>query len=256
MRASVLVLGMPELQQPLWHLADILRTGQSGLISANGGSPYTHFARHPDHGRLFHDHMISRSRQVAPRIAQEFCGEGTLVDLGGGYGTILAEILLQHPGWNGILVERPEVLPHAERYLTELGVIDRCELVDGDFFATVPPAAEAYLLGSIIHNYDDGEATAILANVGRAMNATSRLLCVDMLLPEDDRPHPGLPLDIRMMTRTPGGRERTLADYHILLERGLGITASPRIIRLPLGLNMLITSLSDQQGNALDQVPT
>jgi ubiquinone/menaquinone biosynthesis C-methylase UbiE len=244
MRAAVLMLGIAELQQPLWRLAEILVTGESPFTAAHG-SPYDFFAKHPEHGRVFAEYMTGRSAQIAPHVADEFCGEGggTLVDLGGGHGTIVAEVLAEHPGWRGVLLERPELLAGAERYLSDRGVLDRCELVAGDFFCEIPAKADVYLLAGILHNYGDGQAVKLLRNVRAVMGPGGRLLCVDMLLPAGDAPHPGLALDVRMLTRTQSGRERTRSEYLALLERGLGGTVAPRVIRLPLGLSLVSTHL-------------
>jgi hypothetical protein len=240
MRAAVLMLGVPELRDRLWQLDQIVVMGQ-GLCAAEHGSPYAWFAENPEQGQLFHQYMAARSQQVAPAVAAgSWCGAGMLVDVGGGGGAFLAEVLSQHRQWRGVLLELPEVLAHAKENFTTRGVLDRVELVEGDFFTTVPPGGTAYLLASILHNFGNDAARRILRNVRAAMGeGGGRVICVDMLLPKGDGPHPSLTLDLRMLTRTARGHERTCQEYTVLLQEGLGVTTRPQITSLPLGLSML-----------------
>ena len=92
---------------------------------------------------------------------------GTVVDVGGGAGTLLAEVLRQRPEIGGVLLERPGMLEHARGYLAEQGVADRCELVEGDFFASVPAGGDVYVLKSVLHDWDDERCVAILQQLPR-----------------------------------------------------------------------------------------
>ena len=119
------------------------------------------------------------SRRAAER-------SGTIADLGGGRGILLAAILAEHPGVRGILLDLPRALEGATDVLRAAGAADRCELVPGDFFAAVPGGADAYLLKSVIHDWDDERAAVILANVRAAMAPAAVVLLVEPVLSGQD----------------------------------------------------------------------
>jgi hypothetical protein len=109
-------------------------------------------------------------------------------------------------------------LAGAKEVLASAGVLDRCELVSGDFFDTLPEGADAYVLINILHDWDDDTATNILRNCRQAMSDQARLLVIDYLVPVDSEPHPAKGMDMAMLVLT-GGRERTQAELEELLRR-------------------------------------
>jgi len=122
---------------------------------------------------------------VAPGIlaAGDFSRFDALVDVGGGDGTLIAAILKAVPGMRGVLFDLPAGVEAAVQTLEAAGVSDRCEVVTGDFFTSVPDGADAYLLKSVIHDWDDERAVAILRSCRRAMPATGTVLVVEPVLP-------------------------------------------------------------------------
>src|SRR6185503_7868275 len=104
--------------------------------------------------------------------------------VGGGAGTLVAEVLRHHREMAGVLLERPGMLALAEAYLSEQGVADRCELVEGDFFSSVPPGGDVYVLKSVLHDWDDQRSVAILRTCRAAMTDGARLVIVELTLPE------------------------------------------------------------------------
>ncbi|MFG1878022.1 methyltransferase [Sphaerisporangium sp. NPDC049003] len=235
-----MVLAAAEWREPLSRLTEIVLTGRPepfvGRKEAEG------VAALPRRGRGLAGDRADAARLLASHIANMFTGEGTLMDVSGGSGIILAEVVARNPGWRGVLLERPDLLPQAKTYLAEHGVLDLCRLVEGDVIASVPAIADTYLLFGVLHEYPDSQAEKILANVRAAMGPATRLICVDMLLPPGGSdPHPGLSWDMRTLVSTDGGRERTGEEYLGLLERGLGFAASPKVIPLPLGLSLVVS---------------
>jgi hypothetical protein len=93
---------------------------------------------------------------------------------------------------------------------------ERCELIGGDFFAAVPAGADGYVLKSVIHDWDDARAIAILRTCRRAMGPEARLLVIDPVVPAGDQPSPTKILDLVMLALSPGGRERTVDEFHTL----------------------------------------
>ncbi len=159
----------------------------------------------------------AEGRARALLAARDLAGLGTLVDIGGGEGRLLAVALAATPGLRGVLFDRPEVLPRAEAYLGRAGVRDRCELVGGDFFAAVPPGGDAYVLAQIVHDWPDEPAVAILRACHRAMAPGARLWIVEELLQPGDAFEWAKLLGLLMLVLF-GARERTAEEYGALLE--------------------------------------
>ncbi len=142
---------------------------------------------------------------------------GTIADIAGGTGTLLAAVLQAAPGAHGILVDQPQVLKRAQPVLERHGVADRCTLHPGDLFAP-PPPADLNLLASVLHDWDDTHATHILAALGHSATSNTRLRIFEMLLPTDATPHRAKMSDVLMLLMFDGARERTVGQYQDLLE--------------------------------------
>jgi hypothetical protein len=142
---------------------------------------------------------------------------GTIADIAGGIGTLVAAVLQAAPGARGILVDQPQVLEHARPFLERRGVANRCTLHPGDLFAP-PPPADLYLLASVLHDWDDTHAARILAALGHNAARGTRLWIFEMLLPTDATPHRAKMSDVLMLLMFDGARERTLGQYRDLLE--------------------------------------
>jgi hypothetical protein len=212
----------PEPWNSLGELTETVRTGRSPLVEKYG-STYDFLDTRPEAAAAFDALMVANHSSLAAKLAEaaDFAGLRTLVDVGGGRGTFLAAILRAHAGLRGTLLELERAVPAAKDYLDGSGAGDRSEVVAGDFFVSVPAGADAYLLANVIHNWDDESAVAILRTVRAAMTGDSRVLLVEIVLPDDDSPHPGKDLDVRMLSMH-SGQERTRAEYEALLrEAGL-----------------------------------
>jgi cyclopropane fatty-acyl-phospholipid synthase-like methyltransferase len=223
-----------------------VRTGRSAFAERYG-SFYEYLDREPALRTLFDEYMIARTRPYLGTIAAsyDFSRFHTLVDVGGGRGHLLAAVLAGHPRLKGVLLDLDHVVPDAARALGERGVADRCRLVAGDFFDGVPPGADAYLLASVLHNWSDEESVRILRNVRSAMSPGGTLFVLEMVLPDDDSPHPGKDMDIRMLAVFDGGMERTRQEYTTLL-RAAGFRLA-EVIPLP-GSFALVVADGDPSG--------
>ncbi|WP_181803806.1 methyltransferase [Streptomyces shenzhenensis] len=237
MRSVVIPQGAPDFLDAMSCLADAVRTGHAPFAT-RFGSFYSYLDSHPEAREHFDAHMATRSRTMGESLAAQydFTGVTSIGDIGGGLGTILSAILKANPGMRGVLHELEPVVARARPFLASEGVLDRCELVAGDFFEAVP-AADAYLLSNIVHNWADEAAVTILGNVRSAMPAHGRVLLLDMLLPDDDRPHLGKELDMRLLALHEGGRERSEGEYLAVVRRA-GL-APRRIIELPYALSLI-----------------
>lgn len=90
-------------------------------------------------------------------------------------------------------------------------------IIAGDFFESIPPGADAYLLCGVVHDWDDNRVITILRNCRRAMAKNARLLLVDMVVPDTDSKSFSKLLDLNMLVMTEG-RERTQAEFSSLLD--------------------------------------
>jgi hypothetical protein len=119
-----------------------------------------------------------------------------------------------------MLLELPEAVRQAKTTVTDAGVDDRTELVEGDFFEAVPPGGDVYVLARVLHNWTDERAELILRRVREAMTAGGRLIVLEQLLPEAElEPGPGKGMVDLLMLVLLEGHDRTEADYRRLLER-------------------------------------
>jgi hypothetical protein len=137
------------------------------------------------------------------------------VDVGGGRGNLLMAVLRAHPGLQGVVFDQPHVL---EPVAVPADLEGRLELAGGDFFATAPAGADAYLLKHILHDWHDDACRTILQHIRAAMAPGGRVLILEQVIPPGNAPFPGKLLDLNMLVMTEGGRERTPGDYALLLE--------------------------------------
>jgi len=208
-----------DLEWRSWGRLDYsIRTGKRAFDHVHGMRNWEYFSSHPEEAAIFDTAMHAMTEPVAQGVAlaYDFTGIGTIADVGGGDGTMLITILRAHPHLRGILFDRPHVLKRAEAHTAE--VAERIELVGGSFFESVPHA-DAYLMKSILHDWEDDDAVAIIKRCREAGGA--KLLVVERLLSEKIGPRDlGTLLSDLNMLVNPGGRERTVAEYSELFERG------------------------------------
>jgi hypothetical protein len=143
--------------------------------------------------------------------AYDFGAFRTVVDVGGGNGSLLVSMLDRHPHVEGILFDLPSVADRSRRLISELGLSSRCWVEGGDFFVSVPPEADAYVLRHVIHDWQDPEATAILSTCRKAMRPGSRIILVENVIPPANQPSFGKWLDLMMLLVA--GRERTEEEF-------------------------------------------
>jgi ubiquinone/menaquinone biosynthesis C-methylase UbiE len=174
-------------------------------------------------GARFNAFMVARTEAFAPQLvaAFDFADCGRVVDIGGGNGALTASLLAAHPTLRGTIFDLEAGLNGADAYLRKRGVRDRCELVSGDFFESVPEGAGAYLLRHVLHDWDDDRAAAILATCRRGMRPGVPLLVIDQLLPTRATNTPedrySFTLDLHMYVLF-GARERTEDELRHMLE--------------------------------------
>ncbi|UMP01311.1 acetylserotonin O-methyltransferase [Amycolatopsis sp. EV170708-02-1] len=209
-------------------LEDAIRSGEPTLEDALGAPIFPWLAEHPERGRVFSEAMAERARMDHPGIVEacDLSGMRTIVDLGGGNGTLLTAFLKANPGLSGELVDTPANVALAETVLSEAGLSDRARLIAGDFFDSVPRDRDAYVLKSVIHDWNDEQSERALKVCRDAMRADSVLYIVDPVIPDEPEGWIASPRavlsDLNMLVVT-GGTERTAGEFEALL-RASGFT--------------------------------
>ncbi len=229
-------------QDLIWHtyerVPDMLRTGDPAFELAHGRAFFDFLAGQPELGSAFDRTMARVSQDENPVIAASYPFERYpwVVDVGGGQGGLLAAVLECHATVHGVLLDQPQVVAAPEA-LADPRFAGRWEAVAGDFFRSVPPGGDLYLLKRILHDWDDTDALAVLEACREALRGEARLLVIDAVMKAGNEPDPNKFLDVNIMALT-GGRERTGEEFRTLAgEAGLsllGITPLPAPATLSL----------------------
>lgn len=219
-RGMVLFWGDPLHWEHWGHLSYSVQTGQSAIEKLRGKPAFDWLPEVPELGAVFNDGMTSMSTMETPLVvaAYDFSRFNTVVDVGGGHGMLLGAVLQKWPTIRGILFDFASVVDGAPAVLEQAGVLERCEMVGGSFFESVPTGGDVYILKHIIHDWSDDDARRILRNVREAMKPAATLVLVEMVVPADDREHMAKMLDLEMLVSL-AGRERTEAEYVELLRQ-------------------------------------
>lgn len=205
------------------HLFHSVKTGESARKLAFGVEGFTHLSRDPEAASVLYEVMAEHVRHIAGRVAEicELASMDTVVDVGGGYGALLASILTAHPEARGILFDLPHVVDGARRHLSSANVLDRCEIMTGDFFEALPPNGNAYLLKAVLHDWDDERSIAILRNCRAAAPRGAKVLVIEQIMPESISPSEydrrATVRDLNMLVMLEG-RERTLREFRQLFD--------------------------------------
>lgn len=220
-RATVIFKGSEFFYAPFAEILYSIETGQPARDKLSGMNTFEYLKQNPELARIFDDAMTNMSELTAPAMAAayDFAAWESVMDVGGGNGMLLAAILKAHPGMRGVLADLPHVLDRARQRGVLSGELDaRSEFRVCDFFREVPTGCHAYLMKSVIHDWDDERAHRILANCQRAVPEDGALLLVERALPDNNVASPTRCVDIAMLVLT-GGRERTTEEHRVLLAK-------------------------------------
>jgi hypothetical protein len=206
-----------------WHMRGwerleyTVRTGKTALDEVYGMAAFEYLFSHPAEMQIFSDAMTEFSMMDSPAVAEAYSFDGirSIVDVGGGHGLLLANILRRNPHMRGTLYEVPPVIEGA-RNGPLLPLMDRCTLTSGDMFTSVPGGADAYIMKHIIHDWPDEVCVKILTACRQGVNPGGKLLVADSVIQPGNEFSIGKIMDIQMML-FPGGRERTEEQFRELL---------------------------------------
>ena len=211
-RSILTFRGSPRFLQPLMDLPKAICNGKTAQID------FEDLDANPAERRLFDDAMTDLSAAWAPFVlsSYDFSPCRSLMDLGGGSGFLLAQILKAHPALEGVLVDRPAALAYAQTRPFWHGLEERVRFEACDFFESVPQVCHACLLKNVLHDWDDDRARQILLNCRRSIPDDGFLLLVEYSLGAENKASFGKMLDLIMLTSF-GGKERTVGEYRQLL---------------------------------------
>ncbi len=197
-----------------------IRTGEPAFRRVHGKSFFEHLTSHAEDGAAFDDamHGVSSTEIAAVLAAYDFSDCGTLVDVGGGDGTLLRAILAKHTGLHGIVYDMEHVVARTTERLAGTPEAARITTAAGSFFDAVPKGGDTYLLKHILHDWDDARCLQILRHCRAAVPPGGRVLVIESVITPGNEPDFGKILDLEMIALTEGGMERTEKEFAALFQ--------------------------------------
>jgi len=195
-----------------------LKTGETVVEKVYNVSCFEYFEKNAGVSEIFNDAMTDFSAVVIPAALEaydfSYLNGKTLVDIAGGHGKVLTEILVKYPAIRGKLFDLEHVVSGATPKIEAWGLTARCSTCSGDFFKEVP-SGDAYVMKHIIHDWDEAKATTILKNIHKASPADARVILFEGVITAGNAPNLGKWIDLEMLL-LPGGKERTEEEYRAL----------------------------------------
>jgi hypothetical protein len=205
--------------QACGSLLHSVRTGSSGFKHVFGMDLFDYLEQEASAADAFNQGMTNLSGMLSYAVlcAYDFSKICHIMDIGGGQGTFLRNVLKFYPELKATVFDMPSTVETAKRLPSGSKDCERLSFASGDFFTSVPPGADAHLLCGVIHDWDDDRAITILRNCRNAMDGAGRLLLVEMVVPDSNATCFSKLLDLNMLVMT-GGRERTKSEFGSLLD--------------------------------------
>jgi ubiquinone/menaquinone biosynthesis C-methylase UbiE len=227
-------------------------TGETAFNHVFGMSVWEYRARNPEQAKSFDDAMANQTSMYNTAIMSSytFSGFEKIVDVGGGDGSLLTTILKANAGLKGVVFDLPHVAEKAKQRIDKAGLTERCQVIAGDVFASVPDGGDAYILSRMIQSWDDTRAIEILKNCGRAMAPSGRVLVIEGVIHSGNEPDINKIFDLTMMVLS-GGRQRTTIEYQKLMEAA-GLTLSQII---PTESVLGVSVIECRRAQTLDVAP-
>lgn len=228
-----------------WHwqtwggLLHTVETGEPAFVDAFKTNFFPYIQKNPEVARDFNAAMTSLSSLSNYAIASsyDFSKARCIVDIGGGQGGLLAAILKQHPNSTGILYDLPEVVASATALLEREQIKQRVEVLGGDFFQSIPQGGSLYMIKHVLHGINQEQSVLLLKNIANVMPSSGKLLIIEMMISEKNKPSYSKFNDLEMMLLSGTGRERTAHEFsEIITQSSLSIA---RILSMPMGVSLI-----------------
>ncbi|MFC2142246.1 methyltransferase [Acidobacteriota bacterium] len=219
MRSIALMFNSDWSDEAWKYFLESVKTGETAFEKAHGMSVSNWLEKNPRAAEVFNEANAIKAASSHRAIVDvyDFSGINTLIDVGGGLGVLMAEILIANPLMEGIVADIPSVIQNTQKVIQARGIEDRCQAIKCDFFKNIPSGGDAYLMSNILHDWTDEQSHLILTTCHRAMKGDSKLLVIEMVIPPGNEPSVAKLLDLEMLVIT-GGRERTEAEFKDMLE--------------------------------------
>lgn len=220
--SAMLVLG-DEHYQAWGDLAHSVQTGESAFRHIFGANTYEYDSQHPEHAKIFNEAMANLTGFYNAVVldSYSFSGIGKVVDVGGGDGSLVIALLRANPGMKGIVFDLPQVTERAKQRIREAGLEERCEVITGDQFVSVPSGGDMYILSRCLGAFDDARVIQLLKGCRGVMPEKSKLVLIERVLParlgDSITAHYAFMSDLNMLVNT-GGQERTETQHCALLK--------------------------------------
>ncbi len=200
------------------HAEYALRTGTGCFEKAFGQQVWDYLRERPEENSDFNTAMHEHSRIELAAIleAYDFSGTGTIVDIGGGDGTLLTNVLRGNPSRTGVLFDLPHVVE--QNRVAEAGLADRVTVIGGDIFGELPAGGDLYIMKSVLHGWTDEQVVSIFAGIRSVIKPGGKLLLIERVIPDSDEVHASKAFDFAMLVMA-GGQERTEREYTDLLAK-------------------------------------
>jgi hypothetical protein len=210
------------------HMDHSIRTGGDGVTVAFGKSAFDLFRDIPEEAENFHRAMTNFTAILIEAVlpVADFSGFKRMADVGGGHGVMMREILKALPNLQGVVFDLPEVVSGAP-------AAERLSLEGGSFFEKVPGGCDAYIMKSIVHDWDDESCRRILSlmrdELAKTAPENGRVFLVEMVVDDGPEPTPAKLLDMEMLVLTRGGKERTETEFaELFASAGLKLVSIKR----------------------------
>ncbi|RZQ59520.1 methyltransferase [Amycolatopsis suaedae] len=205
------------IDQTYGRLIDSVRSGKPAYEPLFGLPAWDDLENQPELADSFNRMMASHTDVFAAAVATEYDWSAVrrVVDVGGGLGHLLAELLRRHPHLHGTLVDLPNTAAAGKPVLDSAEFQDRYEICGQSFFDPLPAGGDVYLLANIVHDWADHEAIAILRRCAEAASPHGKVLLVDRVIRDNDDHLRVAAADLHMLL-TLGGKERSEAEFAAL----------------------------------------
>jgi hypothetical protein len=219
MRSIALMFNSDWSDKTWGFFPESIKTGKTAFEKAHGLPVTEWLDRNPSAAEVFNEANAVRSVNSISAIidAYDLSGINILMDIGGGLGVLMMEILKVYPSLKSVVADVPSVIKNTKELIKSRGLDKRCETIECDFFKNIPSGGDAYILSNILHDWPDDKCRIILDNCHEVMKPGSKLLIIEMIVPQGNQPSVAKLLDLEMMVTT-GGRERTEDEFKDLLD--------------------------------------
>jgi O-methyltransferase/methyltransferase family protein len=228
MRGMAILMGHPLLWEDWGQLLGSVSTGEPNLPKLRGMGAFEYFMANPEYAAVFFQgfRSLSESETGPVLAAYDFSPFGTVVDVGGGRGTLLAGILSQAPNSRGVLYDSEQATADSPALFNAAGVGERATIENGTYFEKLPAGGDVYVLKHVLHDFAEHECLTMLKNVREAVVSDGRVLVIEYVLNGNNERHLGNIIDLWLLLML-GAKERTLPEYtELFAKAGLKVVRS------------------------------